>query len=171
MARDYRRVVTSKDSQGKSVIMSDSKVSVGPLGIVELWRSSSVPASLIEDGGKLAGSVRLEPNAGGVIFRLFEIPPQDSTLSKADAEAKASREFAAAGAEHCHVDTSRNPMMHTTRTIDYVVILSGQVTLLLDEGEVELRPFDAIVQRGTNHYWLNYGDQPALLMGVLLDAK
>lgn len=153
------------------MIASDSKVGVGPLGIVELWRSSDVPASLTEDGGKVSGGVRLEPDAGGVVFRLFEVPPQDPKLSKADAEAKASGEFASAGAEHCRVDTSRNPMMHTTRTIDYVVVLSGRVTLLLDEGEVELNPFDSIVQRGTNHYWLNYDDKPALLMGVLLDAK
>lgn len=47
----------------------------------------------------------------------------------------------------------------------------GQVTLLLDEAEVPLRPFDVVVQRGTNHYWLNQGPEPALLMGVLVDAR
>jgi hypothetical protein len=62
-------------------------------------------------------------------------------------------------------------MMHTTSTIDYVVVLQGRETLLLDKGEVALRPFDVVVQRGTNHYWLNPGPDPALLMGVLLDAR
>jgi len=62
-------------------------------------------------------------------------------------------------------------MMHTTASIDYVVVLRGEVSLLLDEGdEVRLAPFDAVVQRGTNHYWINRGDEPALLMGVLVDA-
>ena len=51
-----------------------------------------------------------------------------------------------------------------------VVVLRGRVTLL-DEAEVPLRPFDAVVQRGTNHYWVNPGPDPALLMGVLLDAR
>jgi hypothetical protein len=49
--------------------------------------------------------------------------------------------------------------------------LQGRVTLLLDEAEVPLKPFDVVVQRGTNHYWLNAGPDPALLMGVLLDAR
>lgn len=62
-------------------------------------------------------------------------------------------------------------MMHTTKSIDYVVVLKGEVTLLLDKDEVNLKPFDAIVQRGTNHYWINKGKEPALLMGVLVDAK
>ena len=62
-------------------------------------------------------------------------------------------------------------MMHTTSTIDYVVVLKGGVALLLDEGEVALNPFDVVVQRGTNHYWINSGPEPALLMGVLLDAQ
>ena len=62
--------------------------------------------------------------------------------------------------------------MHTTRTIDYVVLLRGQVSLLLDEGEeIPVRPLDAVIQRGTNHYWINRGNEPALLMGVLLDAS
>jgi uncharacterized cupin superfamily protein len=48
----------------------------------------------------------------------------------------------------CLTDTSRHPGMHKTRTIDYVVLLSGEVTMLLDKGEVELKPFDVVVQRG-----------------------
>ena len=62
-------------------------------------------------------------------------------------------------------------MMHTTTTIDYVVLLRGEVTLLLDEAEVPLRPFNVVVQRGTNHYWINPHSEPALLMGVLIDAR
>jgi hypothetical protein len=61
--------------------------------------------------------------------------------------------------------------MHTTRTIDCVVLLRGQASLLLDEGdETTVRPLDVAIQRGTNHYWINRGSEPALLMGVLLDA-
>jgi quercetin dioxygenase-like cupin family protein len=61
--------------------------------------------------------------------------------------------------------------MHTTRTIDYVILLSGRVTLLLDKGEVDLKPFDVVVQRGTNHGWVNRGTEPALFAAVLIDAK
>jgi naringenin degradation protein FdeH len=171
MSRGYRRVVTSRNDQGESVLASDSQVGVGPLGIVDFWITAAVPASMTDDGAKSSGPVRLEPPPKGTVFRFFEIPPQNPKLTHDEAERNAAKAFAEAGAGHCRVDTSRNPMMHTTDTIDYVVVLSGRVTLLLDEGEVELNPFDAVVQRGTNHYWLNYGDTPALLMGVLLAAN
>jgi quercetin dioxygenase-like cupin family protein len=61
--------------------------------------------------------------------------------------------------------------MHTTRTVDYIIVLSGRVTLLLDKGEVELRPFDVVVQRGTNHGWVNRGTEPAVMAAILIDAK
>ncbi len=61
--------------------------------------------------------------------------------------------------------------MHTTRTVDYIIVLSGRVTLLLDKGEVELKPFDVVVQRGTNHGWVNRGTEPAVMAAILIDAK
>ena len=61
--------------------------------------------------------------------------------------------------------------MHTTRTVDYVVLLEGEVSLILEKGEVALKPFDVVVQRGTNHAWANRGKKRALLLAVLVDAK
>ena len=61
--------------------------------------------------------------------------------------------------------------MHKTETIDYIIILKGDVTLILDEEEVELKPFDVVVQRGTNHAWINNGNEPALLIAVLVDSN
>ena len=66
------------------------------------------------------------------------------------------------GAAHERVDTSRHPAMHKTKTIDYIILLSGDVTLLLDEDEVRLKPFNVVVQRGTNHAWVNNGKEPSL---------
>jgi mannose-6-phosphate isomerase-like protein (cupin superfamily) len=75
------------------------------------------------------------------------------------------------GAAGTRVDTSRHPAMHKTRTVDYVILLSGKVTMLLDEGEVHLEPFDVVIQRGTNHAWVNRGSEPAVLAGILVDAE
>jgi len=61
--------------------------------------------------------------------------------------------------------------MHQTKTIDYIILLEGDVTLLLDEDEVQLKPFNVVVQRGTNHAWVNNGTEPALLIAVLIDSK
>jgi uncharacterized cupin superfamily protein len=61
--------------------------------------------------------------------------------------------------------------MHKTPSVDYIILLSGEITLVLDDGEVDLKPFDAVVQRGTNHAWVNRGSEPALLMAVLVSAR
>jgi hypothetical protein len=167
--RAYRCVVTGRDTDGKSVVVRDTMVPTAALGSADFWKTTTSPASLAQDWLP-SDAVRLEPPAGGTIFRFFEVPPQQPGLTAEEAERDAAATFAAAGAGHCRVNTRRHPMMHTTSTIDYVVVLRGRVTLLLDEAEVPLSPFDVVVQRGTNHYWLNPGPEPALLMGVL-DAR
>ena len=60
--------------------------------------------------------------------------------------------------------------MHQTKTVDYIILLSGEVTLLLDEDGRDLKPFDVVVQRGTNHARINKGKEPALLVAVLIDV-
>ena len=79
--------------------------------------------------------------------------------------------FEKIGAAHHRVDTSKHPAMHKTETVDYIILLKGDVTLVLDEEEVNLKPFDVVVQRGTNHAWVNIGKEPALLIAVLIDSK
>jgi quercetin dioxygenase-like cupin family protein len=61
--------------------------------------------------------------------------------------------------------------MHKTDSVDYIVLLKGEVTALMDVGSVAMKPFDVLIQRGTNHGWVNYGDEPALLVAVLVDAE
>jgi uncharacterized cupin superfamily protein len=91
-------------------------------------------------------------------------------VSREERERQTAKLFAQMDA-HCRSDASRHPGMHKTRTIDYVVLLSGEVTLLLDKGEVDLKPFDVVVQRGTSHAWVNKGKEPALIAAVRIDAK
>jgi quercetin dioxygenase-like cupin family protein len=80
--------------------------------------------------------------------------------------------FMEVGDSNARVDTSRHPMMHTTATVDYILLLSGEISLLLDEGDpIKLKPFDAVVQRATNHSWVNTGAAPALLMCVMVGGK
>ena len=81
----------------------------------------------------------------------------------------AEEAFSRIGAAHHRVDITRHPAMHKTKTIDYIILLEGDVTLVLDEDEVTLKPFDVVVQRGTNHAWINNGKKPATLIAVLID--
>jgi Uncharacterized conserved protein, contains double-stranded beta-helix domain len=79
--------------------------------------------------------------------------------------------FSQVGAADTRVDTERHPAMHKTETIDYIILLKGDVTLLVDNDEVDLHPHDVVIQRGTNHAWVNKGTEPALLIAVLIDSK
>ena len=77
--------------------------------------------------------------------------------------------FAGMNGGHLQPDTSRHPAMHQSSTTDDIILLSGEITLVLDKEERTLKPFDVVVQRGTNHAWVNRGTQDALLMAVLVD--
>jgi quercetin dioxygenase-like cupin family protein len=66
-------------------------------------------------------------------------------------------------------NTNRHPAMHKSNTTDYIILLSGSITLVLDTEERDLKPFDVVIQRGTNHAWVNRGSEDALLMAVLVD--
>jgi hypothetical protein len=167
MAREPRRIITGHDADGKSVIVIDGP----PTSFGAYWLTDSAPVDNTgsnDDGLKVR---MLEPPAGGSIFRFASIPPENPNMSREERERQTAKMFAQMGAAHCRPDTTRHPAMHKTRTIDYVVLLSGEVTLLLDKGEVDLKPFDVVVQRGTNHAWVNKGPEPAMIAAVLIDAK
>jgi naringenin degradation protein FdeH len=167
MAREPRRIITGHDAEGKSVILIDGPAT--PFGAY--WLTDSTPVDNTKAGDAGLQVRTLEPPAGGSIFRFAAIPPEDPKVSREERERQTAKMFAQINAEHCRPDTTRDPGMHKTRTIDYVVLLSGEVTLLLDKGEVDLKPFDVVVQRGTNHAWINKGKEPAVIAAVLIDAK
>ena len=68
-------------------------------------------------------------------------------------------------------DSAKHPTMHKTNSIDYLVVISGSMHMLMEEGEVELHAGDCIVQRGTNHAWVNRNGKPCVLAAVLIDGK
>jgi len=173
--KELRRVVTGIDGSGKSCVAIDGPgagiIEEGGAGLAEIWVTDATPADNAAKGDAAAWKMRLEPPANGSVFRFFQLAPEDKTLSPRELEERTAAMFAAIGGAHCRVDTKRHPSMHATRTVDYVILLSGRVTLLLDKGEVELKPFDVVVQRGTNHGWVNRGTEPALFAAVLIDAR
>ncbi len=176
MLHQSRRIVTVNDDAGKSRILSDGAsphvAQSGPSrGLINLWATEAGgPDLAVADGADRP--VRLEPPAGGTVFRFFQIAPRPATPpSPEEAERAAAAAFTAMGAPHVRVDTTRHPAMHKSDTLDYIVLLKGRVRLLLDEAETDLEPFDVVIQKGTNHAWINLTDEPALMMGVLIDAR
>ncbi len=160
-----RRVVTGHDADGKSVVVFDDVHDYKRR--VQIWTTEGSPA---DNSGEVADAAlretRLEAPPQGSLFWMVELPPSRELAPGAAAET--AERLAAEGAA-THPDG--RPGMHTTRTIDYMVVLEGEVTLLLDEGEVTLHKYDTVVQRGTAHHWENRGTEPARLAFVLLDAE
>ncbi|MGH7948053.1 MAG: cupin domain-containing protein [Candidatus Binataceae bacterium] len=175
MINERRRVITGHDKDGKSFVAIDgppgAAIGSGGAGLGEIWVTDQTPEDNSSSDDRARRPIRLEPPRGGSIFRYFALDPENPNMSTAEREAAAAAAFKAINGEHCRVDTSRNPGMHTTRTVDYIILLDGEVTLLLDRGEVKLKPFDVVVQRGTNHAWVNHGPKRALLVAVLIDAE
>lgn len=171
--KQVRRIVTTDDENGKSGVLVDGIASKTITVLTELWITDDKPANHRDGVDHAERSDRLEPPPGGTLFRYFEIAPESETAHLSEAEKrKASAEwFGAMNGAHLQPDTSKHPAMHRSSTTDYIILLSGEITLVLDKEERTLKPLDCVVQRGTNHAWVNRGKEPALLMAVLVDDK
>ncbi|MDB5364839.1 MAG: Cupin 2 conserved barrel domain protein [Rhodospirillales bacterium] len=164
-----RCVVTGHHDDGRSTCVEDRSVVEGPGWMHDLWTVPSLPADNAQVVPPPSPKLLLAPPRAGGIFRFFKIPP-DSVREALD-EASIERTLHEIGAETASsADRSRNQLWHRTATIDFVVLLQGEAVLHLDDGDVVLKPYDCVVQRGTRHAWSNPGDTEAVCMCVLLDA-
>ena len=168
-----KRIITGHNAAGRSVIKINDDGAHGLNNLSELWITDTVPADNRGEHDTTGRPVTLGPPDGGVRFRYFRVAPESAGAAMDPDERRelVAERFAAMDAADALVDTTRHPAMHKTRTVDYIILLSGNVTMLLDDDEVDLEPFDVVVQRGTNHAWVNHGEQEALLIAVLIDAK
>jgi mannose-6-phosphate isomerase-like protein (cupin superfamily) len=169
-----RRIVTGHNKDGKSIVILDGPPArtigedVG--GLFELWNTDGKTINTADIIDRADDEVVLSPPQNGSKFRYFQINPTPEGIPMEVMQEIAADAFKKIGAAHHRVDTSKHPAMHKTKTIDYIILLNGDVTLILDEDEVTLQPHDVVVQRGTNHAWVNNGTDPALLIAVLIDS-
>ena len=170
-----RRIVTGHNEKGKSIITLDGPParSIGEDvgGLFELWNTDGEEVISTDNLDRADQEIILSPPSGGTKFRYFQINPIPEGIPEDVMQDIAAEAFEKIGAAHHRIDTSKHPAMHKTDTIDYIILLKGDVTLILDEEEIDLEPFDVVVQRGTNHAWVNNGTEPALLIAVLVDSK
>jgi mannose-6-phosphate isomerase-like protein (cupin superfamily) len=172
-ASDIRRVVTGLDANNKAVVMFDSRMPLqsGPYGLTStnLWVTNSYPLGFSFKDDTSAIPVGVSPLDNGTKFRVVEFPPLDAAT-----EAKMEPGFlmkavgAVAPARGLPVT---HPLMHRTRSVDYAVVLSGEIDMMLDDSVVHLKPGDTIVQQATNHAWVNRGTQTCRILFVLMDSK
>ena len=177
MPRAIRRVVTGHNAQGKAIFISD-----GPAPTVHSTRPrrdrrrpssgrrTRTPASNAgSDDPTVAQPQRLPPPKNGSKFRVVEYPP-DSQRVAALRQGRASHDAKSEGYVR-DLANKRHPGFHKTDTIDYAIVLSGEIYALMDEGEVLLKAGDVLIQRGTNHAWSNRTEQPCCIAFVLIDAE
>ncbi len=171
-----RRVVTGHDSSGKAVVASDEEVDALTLTLTpgaefhRLWGANEAPT--FPDSGAKPSDDPYFPPVGGFRFGMFSVAPASSATLPAEFDvptALAEMEQKLPGlSAHMEPDA---PGMHTTSTIDFEVVLEGEVWLELDDGkEVHLKPGDTVVQNGTRHAWRNHGTVPARLAVFLIGA-
>ena len=173
---DIRLVVTGHRGDGKAVFVSDELVPPVTLALLpgnefhRLWGADT--KSTFPDDGSRPSSERYFPPIDGFRFGFFNIPPDGGAGAPPDLDidvAIAEFEEKLPGlAEYLETD---HPGMHTTATIDYGIVISGEAILELDDREkVTLRPGDTYIQNGTRHRWSNKGDVPAVIAVTLLGA-
>jgi len=175
-----RRVVTGHDSQGRAVIQEDGAVprvqriggAHGPL-FFEVWNTRATPAPIDRASGEPPETgIQLAPPQNGTRIRVLDIPPEDPGISELTPEQSRAHfaEVGAAGASSHAGSGSRHAFMHRTETIDYGIVLEGELTLLLDAGETIVRAGDIVIQRGTNHGWSNRSGANCRIAFILIDG-
>ena len=176
-----RRIVTGHDAQGRAVIQEDGPAprvqriggATGPL-FHEIGNTRSAPAPIVAASGEPEeDGITLAPPKNGTRIRVLDIPPDDPSLdSLTPEEARAHfAEIGAGDASSYEGAGSRHARMHRTETIDYGIVLEGEIVLIMDEGETTVRAGDIVIQRGTNHGWANRSGKPCRIAFVLIDGR
>jgi hypothetical protein len=175
-----RRIVTGHDAGGKAIIQEDGPPTriqriggaQGPV-FYEVWNTRETPARIDRSSGEPhEDGISLAPPKRGTRIRVLDIAPDDASLTSMTPQ-QARAHFAEVGASDAssHTGTgSRHAFMHRTEAIDYGIMLQGELTLILDEGETVIRAGDIVVQRGTNHGWANRSGRPCRIAFVLIDG-
>jgi mannose-6-phosphate isomerase-like protein (cupin superfamily) len=173
---ECRRVVTGRQPDGTSVFVSDEIVDAKRVGVMrgigfaQMWGSDDL-VQLPSDGTQPEWSTFFPPMTG-FRFLCWSLPPDDTPIPEGTDIAAAAAELQRELPGLIEAGEPDHPGMHTTDTIDFDVVLSGEVWLELDNGEeVRLKAGDCVVQNGTRHAWHNKTSVPAVMVTALVGAR
>lgn len=180
--QNMRRIVTNFNQEGKSVFASDGKPqrvvtfeSIPGFELKEIWATDGIPSLPAEKSDPTVEMKSFVPDIGGTCFRIVHIPPEQDILRAIEQGldvTKAHQEYIDKAPGLGDSREIENPGMHTTDTVDYIIVISGEVWLELDDGaETHLRQGDCVVQNGTRHAWRNRGSEPCVIAAVMIGAK
>jgi hypothetical protein len=182
MKPPFRRIVTGHDDAGDALILSDGPPArvqriggeTGPT-FYEVWNTRETPVRIDRRSGEPPETgLVLAPPRGGTRIRVLDIPPEAESLQSID-PAEARKHFAEIGAAdaatHKHGANAPHPYMHRTETVDYGIVLEGELHLIVDKGETLVRAGDIVIQRGTNHAWSNRSGRNCRIAFILIDGR
>jgi mannose-6-phosphate isomerase-like protein (cupin superfamily) len=175
--KTFRRVVTGHDKEGKAIIISDappvlSQLVGGPGGptFFEVWHTLETPALIHSQPDETdEKSLVLSPPKNGTRIRVIDFPPEGEEIRKLTG-AEALDKFKSMGEEKASTSHqgAPHPLMHRTETVDYGIVLEGEITMILDRGETTIKAGDIVIQSGTNHAWANRSGKNCRIAFVLI---
>lgn len=172
------RVVTGHDADGKAIVVSNGPLpSVIELQAVpgmmfhEVWETPTTPAPVDNGADPTTGPMMHGPPKHGTRIRFVDLPPDASYLAEAGTRMKALFEEVNNIEGLTTKSDSPHPMMHRTESIDYGVVIEGEMVLVLDDSEVTLTPGTVVIQRGTNHAWANRSGKMCRMLFIQIDGR
>jgi mannose-6-phosphate isomerase-like protein (cupin superfamily) len=169
--KQTRRVVTGHDAQGKAVVLFDGPAvpkqrSPGGNAVSMLWITDRFPVDVDATTDLADRSIGVPPPADGTIFRIVEFPPTKPAEGHVDHD----KILKAMGIDPATQGYMRHQNTHRTRSIDYALVLEGEIDMLLDDQQVHMKAGDTLVQQGTNHAWVNNSGKNCRIAFILIDA-
>jgi len=169
-----RRIVTGHDDKGRAIVEIDGpapnvRMRAGA-GFVStlLWVTDESPARLDLREDRADRQIGVPPPPNGSIFRVVDFPP---VTKEAEAIDQATLLQAMGAGHHAHGEApARHAYMHRTKSVDYALVLDGEIDMLLDDSEVHMKAGDVMVQQGTNHAWVNRSSKTCRIAFILIDG-
>jgi mannose-6-phosphate isomerase-like protein (cupin superfamily) len=172
--KPIRRIVTGHDADGRAVALFDGEVSPtqrsrGGNAVANLWVTGEFPVDAERTSDASATPVGVPPHTNGTIFRIVDFPP--ATADAAPAPVDHDKILIAMGIDPATQGYPRHKNTHRTRSIDYAIVLDGEIDMLMDDSKIHVKAGDVLVQQGTNHAWVNNSGKICRVAFVLIDAK
>ena len=172
-----RRIVTGHDAEGNAIFGEDGaapSVHTNPKRVgyhlTNLWSTDQAPCFVGNDADPTSRPLTLEPPKNGTVVRIIEFGPEGEWTKNLDGSG-AKEAFGALGTNKASTyQSGGHPLMHRTETVDYVLVLDGEITIVLDLEERLMKQGDFLVERGTNHAWANRSGKPCKMLFVLIDG-
>jgi mannose-6-phosphate isomerase-like protein (cupin superfamily) len=178
--KTFRRIVTGHDADGRATIITDAppvhtQLVGGPGGptFFEVWHTLETPARIhVQPAEPEDNGLVLPPPKNGTRLRIIEFPPEGEEFRKL-MSADTAAEFKSMGSEKTSSagEATPHPLMHRTKTVDYGIVLEGEITLVLDRAETTIYAGDIVIQSGTNHAWANRSGKPCRMAFILIDGE